>query len=115
MSLTKRLSTTINERVDVPLIPEGMEQTFFEAIVGAIVPSLPPEVIPFLEDGVDGFTDVERDSWEAAIESSVIARIIVESPAIVRPFVKGYVSTLVAPVIGYIMDLAQGLLPPPTE
>lgn len=85
-ALLKALATRINAQVDIPVLPEVVEQAIFELALETALGFLPPQYVAWLQSAADGIDDTEAaavSAWLVELMGKYGSFI----PAILHPFV----------------------------
>lgn len=96
----KHIATQINVELDIPWVPESMEQAWIEWCIAKILTVVPAQVVQFLADASDGLSAEEITKYEAEITDAANALIDIPMlPEVVE-------ASLIRPVVNQLLQFA---------
>lgn len=97
----KHIATQINAELNVPWVPETMEQTWIEWTIGKILAVVPGPIVKFLADASDGLSDEEIAKYEVSITEAANALIDVPyAPEMIE-------AALIKPIVHQLLQFAK--------
>lgn len=96
----KHIATQINVELDIPWVPESMEQAWIEWCIAKILTVVPAQVVQFLADASDGLSAEEITKYETEITDAANALIDIPMlPEVVE-------ASLIRPVVHQLLQFA---------
>lgn len=96
----KHIATQINVELDIPWVPESMEQAWIEWCIAKILTVVPAQVVQFLADASDGLSAEEITKYETEITDAANALIDIPMlPEVVE-------ASLIRPVVNQLLQFA---------
>lgn len=96
----KHISTQINVELNIPWVPEAMEQAWIEWAIAKILAVVPGPVVKFLSDASDGLSDEEIAKYEVTITEAANALIdIPYAPEVIE-------AALIKPIVHQLLQFA---------
>jgi hypothetical protein len=92
--LLKALATKINAAVDVPVVPEFVEQAVIELALETGLGFLPPQYVAWIQSAADGIDDTEAADLTAWL-SDLMGKYGTAFPA----FLHGYVASAIVSML----------------
>jgi hypothetical protein len=89
-ALLKRIATAINAQIDVPVVPEFVEQAVMETGLGF----LPPQYVAWIQSAADGIDDTEAADLTAWL-TDLMGKYGTAFPA----FLHGYVASAIVSML----------------
>lgn len=90
----------VNEELDLPFVPEGLEEKGIRWVVDKIFPAIPDWALPLLYDSLDGVDETELGSLEDSLVKVVNEKVDL-------PYVpESLEETLIRPVINALLSFA---------
>ncbi len=105
--LVSQITNAVNQRVDVPWIPESVEATLIRPVVAGVVAGLDETIKGYLVDASDGLDAGERLKYEAQLFTFVMVKLTGGVPVWFQPWVEGQLRGWVEPILHVIFDYTQ--------
>lgn len=108
-TFVEQMATLLNRKFNIPKVPEWMEQTIFEELVGWTAEYIPPEVRQKILDAGDGLSESELDWWTNYLVDQTVAGYIASLPEFLQYFARKAADALrthIRPWIEYILSFA---------
>lgn len=96
----KHIATQVNAQLDIPWVPEAMEQIWIEWGIGKILGVIPSSIISMLADATDGLTADEISKYETIITD--LANGIIDIPVLPETIE----FTLIRPIVRQLLQFA---------
>lgn len=93
-ALLKSLATKINAQIDIPVLPETVEQAILELAFEVALGFLPPQYVTWLTSAADGIDDAE-----AADLTSWLTELMSKYGSALPAFLHGIVATSIVSLL----------------
>lgn len=96
----KHIATQINAHLDIPWVPEAVEQYWIEWMIDKVISVVPGDLLLLMADAADGLTADEIAKWEVPLTDA--ANELIDLPY----FPESVEAALIRPIVRQLLQFA---------